>query len=148
MEIQGYVKVWVDGELVRKGRNLVTTVGKELVAQILATSATKPSHFGFGTGGSPTVPPAEVQTALSGEFAGGWYGRHAFATSRVTNTVTYATQSGHFVNSSGGNLSLGEIGIFNAATSGTMLARFLTTPYTVNAGGVVRVSWALPIGGV
>lgn len=146
LSLSGLVVVDVNGRRVAEGRNLVTTVGKELAAAILAASGTRPSHFGFGTGGSPTVPPAESQTALAAEFSGGWYGRHAFTTTRTTNVITYVTQGSHFVNGSGGSLSLGEIGIFNASTSGTMFARFLTSPYTLAVSDAVRVSWALTVG--
>lgn len=144
--LTGRVKVSVNGVVVCEGSNIVTTVGKELVATILASSATKPSHFGFGTGGSPIVAPADTQTALSGEFSGGWYARHNFATSRVGNVVSYKTQSGHWVNSSGGTLTLGEVGIFNASSSGTMLARFLTSTFTLATSAVVNVQWDLTVG--
>lgn len=146
LKLSGWVCVEVNGVKIAEGHNLVTTVGKDLAATILSTSGTKPSHFGFGTGGSPVVAPAESQTALSAEFSGGWYGRHAFTTTRTTNVITYVTQGSHFVNGSGGSLSLGEIGIFNASTSGTMFARFLTSPYTLAVSDAVRVSWALTVG--
>lgn len=127
-----------------KGKNLVTTAGKSLYAELAAGSGTKPSHFGFGSGQTVAT---ESETQLVSEYAYGGYARFAFATSRINNQLTYATTGNGWMNNSGGPLSLGEVGIFNAASGPTMSGRFLTTLYTLAANDYIRLSWVLSFEG-
>lgn len=127
-----------------RGSNLVVLNGKILAAQLINDEvASKPSHFGFG---SSVLAVDEAQTALGTEFAFGGYARHAFSISRSSNIITCVTTGSGWQNNSGGNLSMREVGLFNAATSGTLFARFLTTAYTLAASNYVRLSWALTVG--
>jgi hypothetical protein len=92
--------------------------------------------------GSGTTAPAESQTALTAEISGS---RAAF-TSNTTNAkeITYRRV---FTNASGGTWSVGEVGVFNAASGGTLFSRFLCSPVaSVLNGETLDVTWTLPVG--
>ena len=141
LPISGWVRVSVGGRVIAEGHNLVTSAGKVLFATIVATSATKPSHFAFGSG---STAASESDTALSTEFAFGSYGRAAITTSRLDNIVKYTTSG--WTNNSTVEVTLNEVGILNASSGGTLVARFLTSPFTLINGAVVALEWSLTFG--
>jgi hypothetical protein len=135
-----------EGRLLHRheGSNVVVLAGKTLAAQLIADEAVgKPSHFGFG---SNALAIDEGQTTLGTEFSFIGYARPAFTQSRSANVITYSTSGSGWQNNSGGTLNLREIGLFNAATAGTMFARFLTTAYTLGSNTFLRIAWALTVG--
>ncbi len=126
--------------LVRQGQNLVVQAGKDLVAQTLETSPgpTRPSHMALGSGATVVT---DADTALGTEL--GSPGRDAVVIVRTDNEIKYTSQ---FTNSSGGDITVNEIGIFNAAAVGTMLARFLTQGFSMANGDILDVDWTLTVG--
>lgn len=125
------------GVVVKEWRrdNLVVDVGKTLIVSRLRNLDTKPTHMALGTS---ATAPASGQTALQGtELA-----RLAFSgESQSANSVTYTA---NFTGSWTGTVE--EAGIFNDATTGTMLARFLTGTFDKDSNDEIEVQWTLTIG--
>ena len=130
----------ITGELKdkRELKNLVVTTGKTFIAsRIAAASATVMGYIAVGTS---STSPAAGDTTLGGELA-----RQATTVpggTASTNTVTYVAT---FAAGSGTG-ALQEAGIFNAASSGTMLAR--TTFSVVNKGAAdeMTITWVVTVG--
>lgn len=116
--------------------NLVVTAGKQQVAALIAGEAPDvPSHIAIGTS---STAASVGQTALVGtELA-----REAASVSRTGADVeieaTFAAGTG--------TGTIEEAGIFNAASSGTMLARFLTGSFAKGASDALTLTWTLTVG--
>lgn len=122
--------------------NLVVTAGKDLVANIVQNNSgtpVAPSHMALGDG---AVATDAAQTALQGTEHPN-PGRVAVTTTRVTNVVTYTAT---LTNSSGGVITVNEVGIFNAASAGTMLARFLSNSFDMANADALTIAWSLTYG--
>lgn len=119
-----------------RGENLVVNTGENLIAQWLAGDApTAPTHCAIG---SSSTAAAAADTALGGELA-----RVAFGSAADTdNAVEFVTT----FNPGTGTGTVEEAGIFNAASSGTMLCRFLTTTFVKAAADPLKITWTLTIG--
>ena len=114
--------------------NLVVDVGRNWIAErMVSNTPAVVSHMAVGT---LNTVPAGGQTALLAELA-----RISCSSSRTNNSVTYTAT----FNAGVGTGALTEAGLFNAASSGTMLAR--TTFAVVNkaAGDVVTITWTVTI---
>lgn len=118
--------------------NLVVTAGKNHIADQLSSSPGQSamSHMAIGTG---STAAAAGDTALGTETD-----RNAL-TSRTdaTNVVTYV---GTWAAGDGTNSALREAGIFNAASSGTMLARVVYSNIDKQAGDTLTITWTVTIG--
>ncbi len=119
----------------REIKNMVVSSGKTLIAKILSNNAALPSHFGLGTG---TTPPTAEDTTL--QTAAG--ARIAFNSSSFEdNVVTYiasimpGTATGSYT----------EAGIFNALTSGTMLARTSFNTITKTSVDKMVITWNIRV---
>lgn len=119
----------------REIENLVVTVGKGYIASRMKdATATVMSHMAVGTTGTT---PDVGDTTLAAEA-----GRVALtSTNVVSNAVTY---SASFPPGTGTG-ALVEAGLFNASSSGTMLAR--TTFLVINKGAAdtLGISWTITI---
>jgi hypothetical protein len=126
-------------ELVWEVDNLVTLVGKGVIADRMKAAPTLPpmSHMALGTS---AVAPALGDTTLGAEVAGS---RVAFtATTVVGAVITYTASFAPGV----GTGALVEAGLFSAAAAGNMLAR--TTYAVVNKapGDTLNVTWTVTVG--
>lgn len=133
--VRGQVKVRKNGEVVYAGENLIVTAGLNLLASIIGASGTKPSHMAIGASGTAT---ASAQTALQGTE----HERVSITTSVVDNSVTYSATLGSGIT---GSVSIKEFGIFNAASAGTMLARFVILELTADSSDSLDVDWSITI---
>lgn len=119
----------------REIENLVVTVGKGYIASRMKdATATAMSHMAVGT---TNTTPAVGDTTLAAEA-----GRVALTSTNVTsNAVTYAAS----FPAGTGTGALVEAGLFNASSSGTMLAR--TTFLVINKGAAdtLGISWTVTI---
>ena len=138
--VRGHVHVQVtgpDGELKdeRHVHNLVATAGKAHIADQLSSSpaGAAMSHMAVGTG---TVDPAVGDTTLGTEID-----RNAL-TSR-TDAGAVVTYVGTWAAGDATNSAITEGGIFNAASSGTMLARAEWTAIDKAAGDTLTVTWTV-----
>ena len=127
-----------DGKLkdIREIHNLVVTAGKVHIADQLSSSPGQAamSHMAIGTG---TNAAAAGDTTLQTELD-----RNAL-TSRTdsSNTVTYV---GDWA-AGDGTGAITEAGIFNAASSGTLLARTVFDVINKGASDALQISWVLTI---
>ena len=122
----------------RRIHNLVVTAGKNHIADQLSSSPGQAamSHMAVGTG---STAPAAGDTALGTEID-----RNAL-TSRTdaTNVVTYV---GDWAAGDATNSAIAEAGIFNASSSGTMLARATFTAINKGASDTLKITWTVTIG--
>ena len=116
-------------------RNLITTLGKEAIAQNFfndGTPPTLPTHIAVG---SSATAPAVGDTALGGELT-----RLAFtSSSRSGAIVTYSVTFGAGV----GTGTIEELGLLNAAAAGTLYARFLSGTFDKGANDTLAITWDL-----
>jgi hypothetical protein len=140
LKMTGHLQIELNGELVRDIDNLVVTAGKTFVASsMLKTTSNSPAamtHMGVGTS---TQDPAAGDTALISQVGS----RKAFTTAAASSAavVTYicAFAAGE------GTGALTEAGVFNAASSGTMLCR--TEFAVVNKGSAdsMTITWTVTV---
>ena len=127
----------VDGNIKQHLRvpNLVVDVGKNFItSRMIGTSSPVMSHMAVGT---DTTAPVSTNTTLGKEIA-----RVALSSATATaNTIAY---SATFPVGTGTG-SITEAGIFNAASSGTLLCR--TTFAVVNKApaDVLIINWSITI---
>lgn len=143
MNISGKVK-WKHsrgGVLLKEGsgENLIVDGGLALTAQFWDKNLAPAEVEWVGLGDDATVP-GEVQTDLISPLA-------------IARTLASTQQSGVnfiFMQFTVSNLVLGnivrEIGLFNALTSGTMVARFLIQELTAQTGDSLQIDWTLEFG--
>jgi hypothetical protein len=117
--------------------NLVVTAGKNHIADQLSASPGEGamSHMAIGT--SATAASAG-QTALVAEID-----RNAL-TSR-TDSAGVVTYVGDWAAGDGTNAGIQEAGIFNASSSGTMLARAVFTSIDKQAGDTLSITWTVTL---
>lgn len=120
----------------REIKNLVVTSGKDHTAsRLVGTSSAAMSHMGVGTS---STAAAVGQTALVAEVT-----RVALSSATATGaSVTHTATFGPGV----GTGALQEAGIFNAASSGTMLARTVFAVINKGAGDTLQISWTVSVG--
>jgi hypothetical protein len=143
MRLRGRVRVELFGpdgqpKEIREVGNLVVTAGLSHIADVLSASPGQAamSHMGIGTG---STAPAAGDTALGTEID-----RNAL-TSRTdaTNVVTYA---GNWATGDATNSAITEAGIFNASSSGTMLARAVFAAIDKGASDTLAITWTVTVG--
>lgn len=137
LKVTGHVKLFLDGKLIREGKNLVTTAGMELIAEILGGAATKPSHMAIG---SSSTAAALAQTTLVGT-------EHQRKT--VTRSFTgriFKVTSAAFGPGLGGTVNVQEVGVFNNSPGGVMLCRFTCAAFDLLTTSSLVVEWSLTIG--
>lgn len=137
LKLEGRVKVWRNGELLHSGRNLIVTDGLKLLAQLIGSSATKPSHMAMGGG---SAQPTDSQADLQGTE----YERVLISTLVSGREVSYTAGFGSGLSST---QTIKEFGIFNDGSAGTMLARFVTPDIKLRPGESLSVDWTLVVGG-
>ena len=115
--------------------NLVVTVGKNFIAsRMVGTSSPVMSHMAIGTN---TTAPVSANTTLGTEIA-----RVALDSATATaNTVSY---SATFPAGTGSG-AITEAGIFNAASSGTLLCRTTFAVVNKSASDVLTINWNVTI---
>jgi hypothetical protein len=116
--------------------NLVVDAGKTLAAsRLVANTNAAITHFGVGTG---TTAVAAGQTALVTQTARVAVDSATNSSNVVTvvATVPAGTATG----------TIEEIGLFNASSSGTMIARALTGTISKPAGLGLVFTWTITVG--
>ena len=119
-------------------KNLVVDDGEEHIADALSSSPAQAamSHMAIGTGST---------AAAFGDAALGTEVDRNALTSRTdaANVVTYV---GTWNAGDGTNSALREAGIFNAASSGVMLARAVYANIDKQAADTLTITWTVTIG--
>ena len=117
-------------------KNLVVDTGLNyIVSRMKDTTAGAMSHMALGSG---TVSPAAGDTALGSQLGS----RAALSTTTVSgNTITYSATFGAGVATG----AVTEAGIFNAASSGTMLCRTVFAVVNKAANDTITVTWTVTV---
>lgn len=118
-------------------KNLVVDTGLNfIVSRMKDATATAMSHMELGTG---TTAAAAGNTALQTAIAGS---RVALTSTTVsTNTVTYVASFA----AGTGTGAVTEAGIFNDATTGTMLCRTVFPVVNKQAGDSMTITWTVTV---
>jgi len=128
-----------DGNIIKQWEesNLIVTAGLGYVASRMKdATATAMSHMAVG---ASTTAPALTQTALQGT-------EHERVSGTVTVTDNTYRMEATFGSGIGSDVTVGEFGIFNASSGGTMLCRFITSSFTLPSAETLDVSWSITIG--
>ncbi len=130
-------KVKFNGNL---GSNIVTNAGKAQLALLAGASGTPFTYLALGTS---STAPAATDTTLGAEITDTGLARVAATVSRVTTSVTNDTLSlvGNWTAS--GVKALAELGMFNAASTGTMLGHKLVTSATTANGDSIQYTYTI-----
>lgn len=122
----------------RRTRNLVTTVGKGVIANrmLAGPSQGAMTHMAVGTGGTA---PAAGDTALGAEVGGS---RTALTSAtNAGNVTTYVCTFGPGV----GSGTLAEAGLFNAASAGLMQNRSTFAAIVKDPTDGLTITWTVTI---
>lgn len=140
LKVIGDVKVALtapDGSIKeeREIKNLVVTTGLNFIASRMKDgTASVMSHMAVGSG---TASAALANTALGTEL-----GRVALTATTVSgNAVTYTATFGPGT----GTGAVTEAGVFNAASSGTMLCRTTFLVVNKDAGDTLSITWTITV---
>jgi len=124
----------------KRVRNLVTTVGKALIAGRINGSGAPAAatYIAVGTG---TTAAAAGDTTLQTETTTSGLGRTAGTVSLVTTSTTNDTAQITNTFSVTGTVAVTESGLFNAASSGTMETHQVFTAINVVNGDSLTITW-------
>lgn len=119
--------------------NVITNAGKAQIALLAGDASAVPfTYLAVGTSSTAT---SAAQTALQGEISTNGLSRAAATVSRVTTTITNDTVQLYKSFSVSGSSTVEEVGIFNDATTGTMLGRALTGTKSLVNGDVLQITY-------
>ena len=134
LKLTGAVSIALNDEVVHETKNLVVTAGKNWVADRMNNANTVMTHMAIGTG---TTAAAAGNTALVTELD-----RNALTSTTVTaNAVAYV---GTWA-AGDGTGAVTEAGIFDASSSGDMLARTVFSVVNKGAADSMTVTWTITV---
>lgn len=118
--------------------NLITTAGKNFIADQLSGTpgSTKMTHMAIGTS---STAAAVGDTTLGAELD-----RNALTGGGGTDSGAVVTFVGDWA-AGDGTGAITEAGIFNAASSGVMLARSVFSVINKGAGDTLSITWTVTI---
>jgi len=123
--------------------NLVTNAGFAQLALLAGDAAAVP--FTYLAVGTSSTAPAVTDTALGAEITTIGLERVAGTVSRVTTNVTDDTYRVTTTWEATGSATVEEVGVFNDATTGTMLSRALTGAKALTSGETLTGTYTLAI---
>lgn len=121
--------------------NIVTNAGKAQLALLTGDASAVPFTW-LALGTSNTAVNA-TQTALGAEISTGGLARATGTVSRITTTTTNDTYQIVYTWTASSSFTVEEVGVFNAASTGTMLSRALTTSKAVVSGETIQGTYQL-----
>ena len=134
LKLTGALTIAVNDEIVQETENLVVTAGKNWVADRMNNANAVMSHMAVGTG---TTAAAAGNTALVTETD-----RNALTSTTVTNNaVAYVATWA----AGDATAALTEAGIFDAASSGDMLARTVFSVVNKGAADSMTITWTITV---
>ena len=134
LKLTGALTIAVNDEIVQETENLVVTAGKNWVADRMNNANTVMTHMAVGTG---TTVAAAGNTALVTETD-----RNALTSTTVTaNAVAYVATWA----AGDATAALTEAGIFDAASSGDMLARTVFSVVNKGAADSMTITWTITV---
>mgnify|MGYP003980376183 CR=1 FL=1 len=134
LKLTGALTIAVNDEIVQETENLVVTAGKNWVADRMNNANTVMTHMAVGTG---TNAAAAGDTTLVTETD-----RNALTSTTVTaNAVAYVATWA----AGDATAALTEAGIFDAASSGDMLARTVFSVVNKGAADSMTITWTITV---
>jgi len=141
------MKGWIDIKITRVNGtveeftvyNSIMNVGFAQLALLAGDASAVP--FTYLEVGTSSTAVAASQTALQAAITDTGLARAVATVSRVTTTQTNDTLQLLYTWTASGTKAIEEIGIFNAASTGTMLSRALTGTTTVNNGDELQATY-------
>ena len=134
LRLTGALTISLNGVVVQETNNLVVTAGKNWVADRMNDANTVMTHMALGTS---TTAAAAGQTALVAELD-----RNGLTSTTVsTNTVAYACTWA----AGDGTGAITEAGLFDAASTGDMLARTVFSVVNKGASDSITITWTITI---
>lgn len=138
------LKLYKDNESFERGEyydyvkvhNKQTNASLAVISGLVGNTGSQ-TAFGWLALGTSTTAVSAAHTALQAEITDTGLARAASTNSRTTTTQTNDTLSMTASWTASGSKSIEEIGIFNASSNGTMLARALTGTKAVTNGTTV-----------
>ena len=124
-------------------KNLVVTAGKGLITSRLGSSGSAAATY-VAVGTSSTAASAG-QTALVAEITDSGLERAAATVSQATITTTNDTYQAVYTWTASGSKTVEEVGVFNAASSGSMLSRAVTGTKSVVSGETIVLTYRLQL---
>lgn len=118
-------------------KNIITNAGKAQIALLAGASGTAFTYLAVGTS---TTAVAATDTTLTAEIVDTGLARAAGTVSRVTTTVTNDTLQVVYTWTASGSKTVEEVGLFNAASTGTMLNHALTTSKALTANDTLTAT--------
>jgi hypothetical protein len=120
--------------------DVITTVGKNAVAEKIGGLGSHADFEALALGTSGTAAAA-TNTALAAEIAGSGLAR---ATATVSTTTANILQLVHTWTATG-TKAIKECGIFNHASTGTMLARSDFSSITVDSDDSIQITYKITV---
>ena len=134
LTLTGALVISKNDVVVQRTKNLVVTAGKEWVADRMNDANTVMTHMALGTG---TNAAAAGDTTLQTEID-----RNALTGTTVsTNTIAYSCTWA----AGDGTGAITEAGLFDAASSGDMLARTVFSVVNKGASDSITITWTITI---
>ena len=134
LKLTGALTIALNDEVVQETENLVVTAGKNWVADRMNNANTVMTHMAVGTG---TNAAAAGDTALQTEND-----RNALTSTTVTdNAVAYVATWA----AGDATAAITEAGIFDAASSGDMLARTVFSVVNKGAADSMTITWTITV---
>lgn len=121
--------------------NLVTTVGKNLIASRLSGTGTAATHMAIGSGSTAANLTDTILVTEIPASTGITVGRTTLTSTPTTNYVDYACtfEAGR------GTGAITEAGIFNASTGGVLLCRTVFNSVYKDALDTLTINWRVTI---
>ena len=134
LTLTGALVISKNDVVVQRTNNLVVTAGKNWVADRMNDANTVMTHMALGTG---TNAAAAGDTTLQTEID-----RNALTSTTVsTNTVAYGCTWA----AGDGTGAITEAGLFDAASTGDMLARTVFSVVNKGASDSITITWTITI---
>lgn len=135
LKLKGRLKVAINGKTVKEIDNVVVSDGKGYVASRMKdATATAMSHMAIGTG---STAASSSDSALETEA-----GRVSLTSTTVSsNEVEYVATFG----AGTGTGAITEAGIFNAASSGTLLCRTVFSVVNKGSSDSMTITWTVTV---
>jgi len=120
--------------------NLIMDAGEDEVAQLVCgVAATAFDYIAIGT---DDTAPDDSQTALGAEITTNGGSRTQDGSTGTSGNVATIDVTFNFT----GSLAIKEVGLFNAASNGDMLARQVFSVINVGDGDALTVTWNITVG--
>jgi hypothetical protein len=134
-KITGRLIIEKNGKVVQEVDNLVVTDGKEWVIDRMKDANTVMTHMELGTGTTAAAPAdATLETIITSS-------RTTLTTTSSGTSITYACTFA----AGTGTGAVTEAGIFDAASSGDMLARTVFAVVNKGASDSMTITWTVTI---